>query len=158
VLFEVNIVVFVARDSEDGRLPRDLIPYHYNIDITPNFYLDAPPFPFEGVVSIWFECIQSTNVLTVNSLGLTITQVSIVVSPDSPTNPPTPEVSGWTLEEAVHFLHISVSTPFEPGAKYTVTITYNGIANSYEYGHGLYWDSYVSAADGSTKYTYFIIN
>jgi Peptidase M1 N-terminal domain len=147
----VHNCLTAARDSQDGRLPLDLIPYHYNLDITPDFYLDAPPFPFEGIVSVSFECVQTTDVLTLNSRGLTITEVSVVISPDSPTNPPSPTVTGWTLEEAVDFLHISVSNPFEPGAKYTATITYNGIANSYQYGEGLYWDYYDSEVDGSRK-------
>jgi len=139
-----------ARDNVDGRVPRDMLPYHYNIDVTPDFYLSSPPFPFDGIVSVWFECVQANDVLTLNSYGLSVTAVTIAVSQDSPTNPPSPIVIGWTLEEDVDFLHVSVVNPFEVGAKYVATFEYTGIVNSYEYG--LYWDSYVSTFDGSTKY------
>jgi Peptidase M1 N-terminal domain len=140
---------FTAHSPEDGLVPRDLIPYHYDLEITPNFYLDAPPFPFDGTVRISFECLVSTSVLTVNSYGLSITSVAVVVSPDSPTNPPTPIVFRWELDTSADFLHAYVTNPFEVGAKYVATISYTGIVNSYEYG--LYWDSYVSSVDGKTK-------
>ena len=139
----------------DGRVPRDLLPYHYNIDVTPNFYLSSPPFPFDGTVSIWFECVQSTNILTLNSYGLSITGVTVTVSQDSETRPPSPIVIGWTLYEEVDFLQVSVVNRFEVGAKYVATFVYTGIVNPYEYG--LYWDSYVSTIDGSTKYVPFTL-
>jgi len=140
----------VVRDSEDGRLPRTLIPYHYNLDITPDFYQPAPPFLFTGTVDISFECVEATDVLTVNSLGLTITSASVVISPDSDIQPPSPIVIDWTLEAAVDFLHITVTNAFQPGAKYVATIEFNGIVNNVS--DGLYYDSYVSKVDGSTKY------
>lgn len=135
-------------------MPLQLIPYHYDIDIAPDFYRPAPPFPFDGTVSISFECIETTNVLTLNSVGLTITDVTIVVNSDSVTVPAPPTVDYWTLEASAQFLHVYVLNAFEPGARYTATITYNGVANSYSEGQGLYWDTYVSTEDQSTKYVY----
>ena len=146
-----------GRDSLDGRLPRDLFPYHYDIDITPDFYRPEPPFPFNGTVSISFDCVQSTNVLTVNVYQLSVTSVTVSVSPDSETTPPTPTVTGWTIEEAADFLHIDVLNAFLPGAKYIATISYTGFV-SIGTGYGFYADSYEDPDDGSTVFVISDIN
>jgi aminopeptidase N len=80
---------------------------------------------------------------------LTINSVTVTVSPDSSTNPPTPGVASWQLEAAADFLHITVLNTLEVGAKYNVTIIYSGFLTSD--GNGIYYDSYVEL-DGTTKY------
>lgn len=55
----------------DGRLPRDLSPYHYNVELRPDIYNKTPCyFGFDGIVSIYFTVINSTNIITVNAQGL----------------------------------------------------------------------------------------
>jgi aminopeptidase N len=141
-----------GRDSADGRLPLDLIPVHYDLDIVPDFYDNEPPFEFLGTVAITFDCVTATSVLTVNSVRMDITDVGLSVSANSPISAADPVLTGFSLEPAADFLHINVESPFEVGAQYMVAITFNGTVNSNNYQSGLYWDSYVLKQDESTAY------
>ena len=67
ILFHAG--VGIPLDDVDGRLPTTLKPYHYNLVIHANIYLVSPPFPFDGRVEIYFECVTPTDVITINSYG-----------------------------------------------------------------------------------------
>jgi len=56
-----------AFDEADGRLPYTNIPYHYNLELTPDIYQDGPPFSFTGTVQIYFTAAETSSLVTVNS-------------------------------------------------------------------------------------------
>jgi hypothetical protein len=84
---------YVQFDATDGRLPRNVVPVHYNLEIKPNIALEQPPFPFDGTVQIYILCVEATNsvVLNYKDLGLpSETAISIVGDPNSPITAPSP--------------------------------------------------------------------
>lgn len=65
-------VVDSPLNKTDCRLPRDLSPYHYNVEIRPDIYNKTLwDFSFDGIVSLYFTVINLTSLITVNAQGLT---------------------------------------------------------------------------------------
>lgn len=50
-----------------ARLPSSLRPIHYTVTVSPQL---APPWPFEGTVSVSLEVVASTKELTLNMLDI----------------------------------------------------------------------------------------
>lgn len=63
---------FYNTDSQPSniinRLPRNILPYHYDLSIRPDIS-GSPPFPFSGNVTIHLECLESTDVLILNAFS-----------------------------------------------------------------------------------------
>jgi len=140
-------------DDLDGRLPTDLLPVHYNVEIQPDIYQPQPPFPFSGKVEIIINCVTATDVITLNNDGLTIDEasVSISVSPDTPGSPPEPVLVSWEHVQSLHFLHFRLSSALVAGERYVISMSYTGTMNPYTLADGLYWDFYENES-GSTVY------
>jgi hypothetical protein len=82
-----------SRDVSDGRLPRQVIPFHYVIELAPDFY-GSLPFPFSGTVQISVRCDVATSSFILNYNSLTIGSVSITNHPESPVSAPLPGLVG----------------------------------------------------------------
>ena len=48
------------------RLPGDLWPTYYDIEIQPYIYNDSEPFVFDGRISITFTCMRATDKVIIN--------------------------------------------------------------------------------------------
>jgi len=140
-------------DDTDARLPTDLLPYHYNLEILPYIYFPEPPLPFNGKVEIFFECFTATNVITISNDGLTIEEssISLTVSADSPGNPPTPVVTSWEHIQDIHFLKFHLDDHLIVGGRYVLSLEFTGTMKPASQGEGLYWDSYEDET-GTTVY------
>lgn len=57
-----------------GRLPKDLVPLHYEVQLTPNL----AEATFEGELQVQFEVRTPANKLVLNSAGLEITDATLV--------------------------------------------------------------------------------
>jgi aminopeptidase N len=138
-------------DEADGRLSYANLPYHYNLELTPDIYRATPPFPFSGGVQIFFTNVEATNLVTLNSNGLTIDSSSVAISlaPGNPGTPTEPGLSSWSLNTAAEFLYITTTNPLEPGVNYFIEANFTGTIRSD--GYGLYYD-YYTGADGFIKY------
>ena len=64
-------------DAQYLRLPRDLYPTHYIIEMLP--FVEEGNFTTEGYISIDFDCIASTRNVTLHSKGIVIDRSSIKV-------------------------------------------------------------------------------
>jgi len=80
------------RDIDDGRLPLETLPRHYNLELRPDIYSNPePPFNFYGSVEIFVTCQLATNHVTLNvDSNLEYTSLSLIVDPDSPVITPSP--------------------------------------------------------------------
>lgn len=83
------------RDIDDGRLPRRVVPRHYNVELAPDIYSTPdPPFTFAGTVEIYITCVLTANYVVVNVKDLDFTLVSIVADLRSPVGTPSPILLG----------------------------------------------------------------
>jgi aminopeptidase N len=138
------------RDVDDGRLPRRIIPRHYNLELVPDIYsTSGPPFTFSGTVEIYVTCLQTANYVVLNAKDLEYTAVAIVADLNSPVGTPSPILLDWSYDPNAEFLSLDTVNQLVPGAYYIIRATFHGVMRSD--GNGLYWDSYIDT-DGSTKY------
>ena len=97
-------------DTSLGRLPTDLSPIHYVLELQPDIYTGAPPFFFNGSVSIRFVCEVATSVVYLNSYELNIdgSSLSITTAPDSPITAPNPVFVKYEEDSTLQFLKVDV--------------------------------------------------
>jgi aminopeptidase N len=137
------------RDASNGRLPRDVEPFHYDLELQPDIYTGAPPFFFDGYVEIFIRALQVTNEIVLNQRRLNIVGINIGVDPNTPVGSPSPILLNWSADNTTEFLTLGVANSLVIGAQYFLKIYFKGQLGSS--GDGLYYDSYVDT-DGSTKY------
>jgi len=81
----------VQCDEANGRLPRPspFIPVHYELELQPDIYRPAPPFPLSGHVSIHVHCGAQTETMTLNmDSSVNVVNLSIVALSSSDQQPP----------------------------------------------------------------------
>ncbi|CAH1780259.1 unnamed protein product [Owenia fusiformis] len=131
----------------DGlRLPTNIIPSHYNIELQPNVYAkdENGDFQFTGKVDIKVTCVSSTDQIILHIDELTVNSVSIK---DSAMNEVTP--AGWSEDKERHFLVIDMGSRL-PAGEYTLGFTCNGslVKSSFR---GLFLSSY-KTKQNETRY------
>ena len=67
-----------ARQGEDLRLPEDLEPVSYNIQLLP--FIEEGRFTTEGKIEIVFNCIEPTDNLTLNSAEISFENSLVLVN------------------------------------------------------------------------------
>ena len=78
--FDINYSKFFTLsqpETNDYRLPRDLVPIYYDIKISTNFHDDIEPKDFNGTVKINFLCKNSTDKIILHAKNLLIKNISI---------------------------------------------------------------------------------
>ena len=115
--FIPHIFSSVSKDEGDtslGRLPTDLYPINYQLELQPDIYTGAPPFFFNGSVTIRVECEVPTNIVYLNSDGINIdhSSIDITVASDSPVSAPQPVYVRHDLDETLLFLKVSSMNVF----------------------------------------------
>jgi aminopeptidase N len=129
-------------DAIDGRLPRNVVPVHYNLEVRPNINLDQPPFPYEGDVQIYIRCVEPTNTVVLNFKDLNFRNVGIVNDPNSPVPAPSPIFLSYTADSSTDFLTISFVNSLVTDATYIVTISFVGVLRD-PTQRGIYYDYYL---------------
>ncbi|KAK7090085.1 hypothetical protein V1264_009931 [Littorina saxatilis] len=108
------------------RLPTNLRPIYYDLELAPDFYGDDPStFTFEGHVGIVFECITPTKTITLNANDLTIVKAGITVSGVSQGGGSL-EVMDMELNSKLEMLHIMLKDELKTGETYRVEIRFSG--------------------------------
>ncbi|ESN96433.1 hypothetical protein HELRODRAFT_189234 [Helobdella robusta] len=149
-LLFLSTVPTIFCQEHEGRLPRTFLPTHYNLYLEPHLELDKPPFPLIGQVKIYFTCIEKTNNLTLNALGLelgiaNITLKQLTISQ----NHSVPRINVLIINDYKQIIRMIVDREFQAGFQYTITIDYK--ANLTENGYGMYAARYLDK-NGRTKY------
>ena len=95
-------------DTSLGRLPTDLWPIHYVLELQPDFYDEEPPFYFNGSVSVTFEVRNPTAIVYLNSRDLSIDDSSLYISmdPSSPVPGPDPVWLRAESDEELQFYKV----------------------------------------------------
>ncbi|XP_049870024.1 membrane alanyl aminopeptidase-like [Pectinophora gossypiella] len=134
-----------VRDSDSYRLPEDLDPIHFNVEITPYFEAetDKEAFTFDGIVTIWVKATKSDiNVLTIQENVREIQEVTVTNELGVPVllNEETP------IERVreYHFLKIYLrdGVTLVNDETYIIKIVYIGNINETPLSRGIFRGSY----------------
>lgn len=68
---------FTKADEENLRLPTNVLPYRYSIQLIP--FLEEGNFTTDGNVLIFVDCLRATDSITLNSAAIDIDRSSITV-------------------------------------------------------------------------------
>lgn len=122
--------------TKSPRLPTDLKPIHYTIELKPDIYLEnTSDFTFEGKVSILINCLNATKDIVLNSKLLKITNVTVFYLSTSIS------VLGTSHDKELERLTISISEEIQPGTNFTVYMDFEGpLTNDL---NGLYYSTYM---------------
>ncbi|KAJ3133681.1 hypothetical protein HK100_004184 [Physocladia obscura] len=125
-----------AGQSGNGRdiLPGNLVPTAYNVWLTPSLV----SFTFDGTVAIDVACIESTNVVVLNSKNLTIHKAEVTVGDVTQF---ASDISFNTDKEQVTF---TFADQIPAGSSASVYVEFTGIHN--EQMAGFYKSSYTDEA------------
>ncbi|KAK3105085.1 hypothetical protein FSP39_016956, partial [Pinctada imbricata] len=99
------------------RLPRNLIPVHYNLTLRPNIFTGNPAnFSSTGHVSISFSCQNETDLITLHAYDLIVDESSIVIS--SIGGSEYPKLKGISEDKRRQFLHVYLNSILTKGEFY----------------------------------------
>ncbi|XP_071097991.1 uncharacterized protein [Haliotis cracherodii] len=135
-------------------LPRVISPYHYDLELFPDFYGSVEDMVADGKVSIYFTVLVKTAAITVNVLELDIDEDSVRLDPVAPSKDG-PGVRGISYKNQSQLLVIQLDTELPPLGRYKIQIKYRARV---DFGpHGIYAYSYVDAEGkiSKTATTYF---
>ena len=127
----------------DYRLPKNLIPYDYKIFIKPQFttIVNNSSFPYEGEVTISFNCVENTNrlIFHINKLLINGTTLSVKSLSDSSFT----EIKGfsWTNDIERQFFVANLAQQFKANQNYSVFVQFTGYLT--DDNAGFYRSSYL---------------
>ncbi|KAL1431494.1 hypothetical protein MTO96_014139 [Rhipicephalus appendiculatus] len=121
------------------RLPRSLVPVHYDVELTPR--LDGN-FTFNGSVAILVRCASETSNVTLHIKDLNVSDVS--VSESNAAGGSRVEHDRYDEDKHLQFLVIKLKRPLAVGTNYTIRMNFVGLLN--DDLAGFYRSSYVDAS------------
>ena len=131
------------------RLPRNLIPWHYNVDIQPDIYGSDPSrFSFLGRVDIYLACENQTNQITLQYRKMTIRNESVSVR-DADGEQASIAHSDIAIDEAREFYHILLEDQLQIGDRIVVSVDFSG--QLWEDFAGMFWNEYY--VDGEPRWS-----
>ena len=108
---------------QGSRLPKAIVPSLYEVRIAP--HLES--LTFDGTTSIECDCVEDTDIITVNCHNLDIKSVAVVkLKPEDGT---ALTISQREVDEPRQLLLITLSQSLVAGGKVKVKIEYNGTLN-----------------------------
>ncbi|XP_014669353.1 PREDICTED: aminopeptidase N-like [Priapulus caudatus] len=112
-----------ASRPTDVRLPRGVVPLHYNVELRPN--LDPTVFKFDGWVEILIECRQPTDNVTMHVNKLT-TRNGALRSADAYADDDTPTIASVSRDDAKQFLIYELRGKLHAGRRYWIRMDFEG--------------------------------
>lgn len=147
------IVIVCDGQTENYRLPRDLMPMHYDLTILSD--VKEPEFKFNGRVTIHLLCLKETphlvlhmNNLTLDHSGITRLVKYGVDNPSQELTPVHPVTHKYDVENEIYTA--TFGTPFIYNQEYTVEIAFDGVLN--EGLSGFYRSSYTNKETNATEW------
>ncbi|XP_076438167.1 uncharacterized protein LOC143277263 isoform X2 [Babylonia areolata] len=121
------------------RLPTNVRPRHYQVSLQPHIYgLDPAAFTFDGQVTIWVQCLQATDLLTLHVDRLTVSDQDVSVKQ---VNSQKELFQSSSYDQSRHFWHLQLTDPMEAGKEYEVEVRHFSGPLSTD-GAGLYVSRY----------------
>ena len=136
----------------NGRLPRHVVPLHYELSLFPDFYQpDQQDARFHGNVSILIKITSKpTSHLIVHAHRLTIHQTSVRLHHTSDINGAVPVQRAFKFTQNQYWV-VELERALQPGAtvwldmRFEGSLTAGGLA-------GMYRTSYVDSRTGQTRF------
>ncbi|KAK2183343.1 hypothetical protein NP493_315g04044 [Ridgeia piscesae] len=113
---------------KDVRLPLNVHPQHYDVQLRPDIYGDDPgQFNFSGSVDIHVNCTRQTDTITLHTKQLDILRASIEIQMGSGVSEEqSPKCVSWKEDKLREFLILSFDKALKPNFLYKLTIDFNG--------------------------------
>ncbi|XP_013408526.1 uncharacterized protein LOC106172388 isoform X2 [Lingula anatina] len=128
----------------DVRLPADLMPSYYKLELRPDIYQDDPKgFNFSGKVDITMHCNNATNVIKLHIKSLTIDGVELVDMNGLPV-----PYTNTEEDKSREFFIVNLPQMLVQGMNYTLTLNFSGPLRDDLVG--LYWSQYFSSMKNKT--------
>lgn len=143
-ILEPNYEKLISDMNENNKLPKNLIPFYYQLYFMINLSNSIEPFEYTGSVEIFFKCSNQTNKLIINSKNLEIDENSIAVK-DLSDNNSNFTCRNLTAMDTNELLILEFNKSFLSNHEYSVFIRFKGFINSFD-KHGLlrlsYYDTF----------------
>ncbi|XP_074640169.1 aminopeptidase N-like [Tubulanus polymorphus] len=142
------MIQLLDTSNTDLRLPRDLEPVHYVIELRPDIYSnDATSFRFHGFTRIYFKCLKPTDLITFHILNLEIDNSTIKFGANN-TKRTAPSFKQWRQDSTRQFFIGELDKKMKVGRVYFIEMKYSApLITDY---NGLYLSPYTENA--VTKY------
>jgi hypothetical protein len=137
-----NVVVVVKPEMIDYRLPKDLVPFHYDLLIKTQFdNIVNDSFAYDGEVTIHVQCVKDTSNLIFHINKLIIDNATLSVK--SPTDQTFGEIKGfsWRNDYERQFFVANLTKQLKAGQNYTIFVKYIGYLT--DDNAGFYRSSYL---------------
>lgn len=109
----------------DIRLPTDLEPVLYNVELKPNMY-DGPvdQFTFDGYVAIHLLVKNPTDKITLHMADLTLDNSSITL--DSSFGSSAPRIMSYDIDMERQFVIFNLNSSLEQDREYVIKMNFTG--------------------------------
>ncbi|GFT12414.1 aminopeptidase N [Nephila pilipes] len=124
------------------RLPRSVVPDHYDVELQPFIFPDN--FTFEGKVRVVIRVLEPTNNVTLHINNVTVREASVRLS-----GPDAPGVASMSEDKERQFYILHLKSDLVAGRQYEVQMDYLGTLN--DQLAGFYRSSYKDDA-GQTRW------
>ena len=116
---EIAIVPF--NDDDPSRLPKDIIPVHYDISLTAmTESVFSGARNYTGSVKILIQVVSSTDTIVLHNDRLTVTNVNLINTADGNS------ISNTFSSGSYDFLHIDPTSMLNEGQDYILEIDFYG--------------------------------
>jgi hypothetical protein len=124
----------------ENRLPKNLIPYYYQLYLIANFNDEIEPTDYIGTVRIFMRCNNETNKLILNVKNLEIDETFITMEHTTDTSIKY-NIINISINKSNELLIIEFDKYLKINQNYTVFINFRGFLNDDD--HGLFRLSYL---------------
>lgn len=133
------------KKTNDIRLPKSVVPEHYNVSILP----DLETNEMEGTVRMDFHVLNVTDRIVMHGVNLTVVDESVVVELLDPSaGDKQLKFASVQYDSVKEFIIIQLDSPLNPG-RYRVSLDYVGfLSNNLK---GLYRSNYFDLTSQSKK-------
>ncbi|XP_072036065.1 aminopeptidase N-like [Amphiura filiformis] len=107
---------------DNPRLPDDIVPLHYSIDLT----IDLDNFTFSGTSSMQIMCISKTNVILLHGKQLTINTEKVRLELADDFVGTVPDVIDVRLYPENQFILVELEDTLEANSEYLLTVEFEG--------------------------------
>ena len=146
--------------TTDVRLPLDVTPVHYDLELRPDIYGDKEEdFIFTGRVGIEVECKKPTKAIVMHMKYLTVDNSSIMLEGVG-VGIEAPKVTRYSIEVDKEFIRFHLDKDLTKGARYVLSMSFSGVLR--QDLTGLYRSSYMAGNKtvwiGGCWSTYPVVN
>ena len=131
----------ISEQNEQYRLPENIRPYHYNIELMPNIYSnDEKLFKASGMVKIYFRIYENpTSILILHSF-VTIFDDTIILREESPEEGPPFNITNTSFKDKTQTYYIYLNESLQLDKNYSIEIQYFAAISTGPFG--LMWSKY----------------